>query len=311
MHKTPTEWRATLALPLLCLLLAACAPALPPLQDAPAAPYLTNTPAATVTPNVFVWEETPQPTATPFMYVIQSGDTFSGLAEKFGVSVEALRAANPNIAPSRMPVGGTLLIPDSSAPAALAATPSPLPILITQVFCYPSADSGLHCFALIQNSSEAALANVSVQVTLYDKGGKILAAQAAFPPLDLIPPNAALPAYVFFPRVPADAIPQAQTLSAMNAGTPPSMLLTNTVIAVQRGGLYAELSGQVYLPPESNAATHVWVAAIAYNERGQVCGVRRWEGGELLPGGLLPFEFSIASLSGKIARVEFFAQSQP
>jgi len=287
----------------LCLFLAACSPALPFTQDAPAAPYLTQTPAATPTPNVFVLMETPQPSATPFLYVIQAGDTLSALAQTLGVSVEALRAANPNIAPGSMPVGGTLLIPDSSAQR--AATPAPLPILISQTVCYPSADSGLHCFALIQNSGGAALTNLSVQMTLYDSSGKILAAQAAFPPLDVIPPNAALPAYVFFPNAPADALLQAQTLSAMSADAQPfPAQCTDTVITIQRGGRYAELRGRVYLPPQAKAATQIWVAAVAYDERGRVIGLRRWEGGALLPAEFLPFEFSVASLAGEIQRVE-------
>lgn len=44
-------------------------------------------------------------------YKIQSGDTFARLAPKFGVSIEALKRANPDVNPSRLRIGQTINIP--------------------------------------------------------------------------------------------------------------------------------------------------------------------------------------------------------
>ena len=64
------------------------------------------------------------------------------------------------------------------------------------------------------------------------------------------------------------------------------------------------------MPAESNAATQVWVAAVAYDVNGTVVGVRRWEGGALTPGSSLNFDFSVSSVGGEIEAVEFVVQAR-
>jgi hypothetical protein len=54
------------------------------------------------------------------------------------------------------------------------------------------------------------------------------------------------------------------------------------------------------------------VAATAYDDAGNVVGVRRWEWGDgLAAGGSLPFEFMLSSIGGKISRVEFAVEARP
>jgi len=51
---------------------------------------------------------------------------------------------------------------------------------------------------------------------------------------------------------------------------------------------------------------------VAYDESGNVIGVRRWESTAGLPaGGGLPFAFMVSSVAGKIARVEFAVEARP
>ena len=54
---------------------------------------------------------TPTPTATAITYVVQPGDSLANIAARFGVSIDAIVAANPGIDPNRMNVGQTLIIP--------------------------------------------------------------------------------------------------------------------------------------------------------------------------------------------------------
>ena len=54
------------------------------------------------------------PSPTLQAYVIALGDTFSRIAEKFGVTVDELLAANPSIDPDRIAIGDALSIPSSS-----------------------------------------------------------------------------------------------------------------------------------------------------------------------------------------------------
>jgi LysM repeat protein len=55
--------------------------------------------------------ETPLPSPTPFTYVVKEGDTLSGIAEQFGISLDDLQAVNPDISPASMPIGTVLQIP--------------------------------------------------------------------------------------------------------------------------------------------------------------------------------------------------------
>ncbi len=299
---------------LFIFLVTACASAPP--QNAPnnsLEPYLTATPSLTPAPNVLVIVETPIPTATPFVYTIQSGDTFSELAEQFTISQDDLRAANPDVSPNSMTVGATLLIPDSSSAMTSASTPTPVPAPVTQTVCHPTADNGLWCFALIQNTTPDILENVSAQITLLDENNNALASQTAFMPLDMIPSNASLPVYVFFPNTSANNNIQVQVLSAIQSNTSRYLpaTLNNIITQIDWNGLTAQLSGQITLPAESTAATQVWVAAVAYDKDGRVVGIKRWEGGAIQPGGSISFSFLVSSLGSAIDAVEFLVEAKP
>jgi len=290
------------------LLLAACtsAPAATQITDAPLQPYLTGTPASTATPHVLVMIDTPIPTNTPQMYSIESGDTISEIAEKFKISQSDLLAANPDANPNALVIGQTLVIPDPSAQPAAAATLTPMPVPVAQAACHPTTDSGLWCFALIQNNTSDYLENISAQVTLFDENTNPVTSQVGYLPLDVVAPNSSLPVSVYFPNIAGSLSPQIQVLSAM-PGSGTSLLpalLNNTVTLIDWEGKSARVSGVVSLPAESTAATRVWIAAVAYDKHGTVVGVKRWAGEGLQPGGSLRFEFVVPSLGGVIEAVQ-------
>lgn len=308
--------RKPLLLLLLAILLSACqptsadAPSTIPTTDAPLQPYLTATADPTTTPNILTINETAVPTNTPQVYIIQQGDTISDLAEQFKISQDLLRAANPDLSPNSLTIGETIIIPDPSAPIAAASTPTPVPAPVTQAVCHPTADSGLWCFALIQNDTTTYLENVSAQITLFDNNNNVIAKETAFTPLDIIAPNSALPVYIFFPNISENVNPQIQVLSAMQgdgANYLPATL-NNTIAQISWDGKSAQVSGQISLPAESNAATQIWVAAVAYDKNGSVVGVKRWEGGAMQPGTMTNFQFTVSSVGGVIEAVEFFLQ---
>jgi len=277
-------------------------------------PYLTATRGLTPTPNLVI-PETPLPTAdaTPLLYTIKAGDTFSQLAQQFKISQDDLRAANPDVSPNSMTIGATLLIPNSSNAFSSASTPTPVPAPVTQTVCHPAADNGLWCFALIQNNTPDILEHVSAQITLLDENKNVLASQTAFTPLDIIPANSSLPVYVFFPNISSTANIQVQLLSAIQSGNSRYLpaALNNTIAQIDWNGLTAHLSGQIFLPAESTAATQVWVAAVAYDKAGRVVGVKRWEGGAIQPGGVIAFSFLVSSLGSAIDAVEFVVEARP
>ncbi len=304
-------------------LLAACAPqqARPTSPVVDLIPFATSTrnplPRTMHTPDGLVTAERPLPSPTPFTYVVQTSDTISSIALKFGVSMDDLRAANPEISPNAMSVGQVLNIPSNPDNPSGEPTPTPAPFTIQQIECYPTADKGMWCFVLVHNDFPEFMENVSAQVTLVDANNATLASQTALLPLNILPPETSLPLAVFFPpEMPLDAKPQVQVLTAIRLLSDDERYLpatiNNTLVQVNADGRSARVSGQVLLPSQAGAASQVWVAGTAYDDAGRVVGVRRWESSAgLSPGGSLPFEFMVSSIGGMIARVEFAVEARP
>ena len=100
------------------------------------APYGGNTvtpPVDPVTPTPVI---TPVDPVAPVMqeYIIAKGDTYYSIGRKFGVSMQAIGDANPNVDPKRLQVGKTIYIPPpTAAPAAVAPATVPGEVIYTVV----------------------------------------------------------------------------------------------------------------------------------------------------------------------------------
>jgi LysM repeat protein len=119
---------------LLALMLAMCAPPQPDTPRPTAETILEITPAPTLNLDATATEYARRlvPTPTPAgLYVVQNGDSLSGLAEDFGTTVEEIMAANGLTDPNAIQVGQTLLIPSLISGTLVLDTP--LPIAATAV----------------------------------------------------------------------------------------------------------------------------------------------------------------------------------
>jgi LysM repeat protein len=248
------------------------------------------------------------------------GDTLNGIAQKFGVSLNDLLAANQDVTGSTLSIGTVLTIPTTPISTPIVG-PTPVPLPFTRVDCWPSGDGGLWCFAALTNSTADTLENLIAQITLLDANGEVAATQTAMAMLDILPPGKSTALATLFPApIPAGVIPQAQLASAVRILPIDSryapVVLENILVNVDWSGMTAEVSGLVApktgeTVPEIPAG-RVWVAATAYDEAGRVVGIRRWESDSALPAGAtLPFDFQISSTGPAIDRVELLVEARP
>jgi hypothetical protein len=239
------------------------------------------------------------------------------IAFQFGITVDQLLAANPDVSPNSMSIGTELKIPSDPDNPTGAPTSTPVPAPVKQIECYPSAEQGMWCFVLVHNDTSNMIENLSAQVTLMNAGGETLASALAISPLNILPIDAALPLMVYFPPViPADARPQAQLLTGILLEPDDKRYLPatvhNTLTQVDASGRSAVVGGTVRLPENVAPAGLVWVAAVAYDNSGRVVGARRWESTAVVaPGGSLLFSFEVSGLAAEIERVEFVVEARP
>ena len=294
-----------------------------PIQTGELTPYLTRTATVIVSPGRTVFPSPlPPPSATPRTYTVKKGDTVSSIAQMYGVTVEAILAANPKLNPNLMEVGSTLVIPASSgtkAPAGDLATVTPLPVRVDGVHCAAVQDGGAWCFVVAHNSQKIGVESVSVVIRIADGNGEGMLSQVAFAPLNLLPSRGTLPLAAYFPPPVPDYIQvSAELLTALpvNAGDNRylSAGLSGEKLNIFPDGLSANVSGIITLDKGSTSAQQIWVLAIAYDLSGQIVGLRRWEMGSeqtLKPGKQMAFTVAVYSTGDKIERVDTLVEARP
>ncbi|MGQ9522265.1 MAG: LysM peptidoglycan-binding domain-containing protein [Anaerolineae bacterium] len=251
---------------------------------------------------------TPTMTPTPVVYVVREGDTLSGIAATYGVSVEALQRVNRIDNPLFLRPGQTLIIPtgreEAMAPTELLPTPTPMPFGIRGVGFYETPVGSLHCLGEVVNTTADALTNVQVRVTLFDASGNALIGGNVFAAADILPPNTRAPFSLLFTAPPPNFVShQVVALRGEVAGELAARYVPVTVEEVTGApyGPQFEVSGAVRnTDPERTAATVV-VVATAYDEAGLVTGFRQQTvdvGDGLAPGAAAPFRMRFTVYKG-------------
>lgn len=303
-------------------------PSLVPSRPGALTPYTpppspSRTPTSLASPTA---APVPSITPTPLTYVVKANDDLGLIAYRFGVTIAALQAANPNIDPRAMRIGTVLVIPASPRPAAPLggatapnSSPTPVPLLLSGPDCWPSGDGGLWCFLLARNDQPGPLENISVKVRVGGEGSQgsqaAILERSAYGLLDRLPPGKSLPLAVFFPApLPGAARASAELLLSFPVAEGDGRYLDPTLeevtVSIAPDGLSAALNGQIALA--SGKASVAWLAAAALEADGRVVAVRRWENPAALEAGKpQDFALDLFSLGGKIARVEYLAEARP
>jgi len=308
---TPTAWEGTLQ-------------ALAPVSTVTQSPLLKTTGSRTSLPTA---SPSATPTLVPVTYKVTKNDDMFGIAFRFGISPQALMTANPTVNPRSMGIGTVLIIPvtpvPGGQPGSKGITPNPqasaTPGLVSAVRapdCYSAGDGGVWCFWLIQSGATQGVENVTGTINLAQPGGAALE-QTAGTPLDIIPAGQALPIAAYFPA------PVPTTLSATAKFTavfplakddgrylPVEIRDQQVTLDVASGG--AIITGRLSLAAGSKNASHVRLAATAFDRDGAVVGLRVWEAvGPLEGGSNLPFQIQVDSLGLPVNQVSLQAEARP
>jgi len=257
----------------------------------------------------------PQPSATPFLYEIQKNDTLSVIAYRHSITLDDILVANPGIDPNFLSIGTTIVIPIGEGNLAIPPTLTPFSVKVNQPQCYPTADGGLWCLALVNNGESLALENITASITLLSANGDLLAQKIALPPTNKVAAESSIPITAFFPApVPPYQSIHVQILTALPVNDKTRYL--ETKIHIEENILssnFATLRGTIEIFSAGDiSAHHIIIAAIAYDEDANPIGIRKWETTiEPTSETMFPFEIRVFSLGPPIFEVEIISEARP
>jgi LysM repeat protein len=310
--------RAKVPPALVILLLTACQPA----ESTPTAyrspvPWETATP--TFTPVIPTTEisstPTPAPTPTPVLYKVKSGDTFSSIAVRNGITIDALRAANPKVQELYLSIGQELVIPaPDGTPLPALPTPTPVSVDVGPTRCFAQRTGGQWCLALVSNPGPEAVGGIRVQFLLYDSPtAEPVASQETLLAPESLSAGERAPAAVFFPAdTPPGAIVRAEVTGAVPAADEdPAVPLTilSQESNVLEGGL--EIVFDIRIASTASAdARRIEAVATLLDSDGQPVGLRRLEAeGNWAPGHTAQFTLRVYSLAADTGRFELLVRA--
>jgi hypothetical protein len=260
------------------------------------------------------------------VHVVTLNQTLISIANRYGISLEALQNANPEVNPWALVVGQELLIPwqepldDGQNP-----TPTPQPVVLSPARCFAEASGGVWCLWSALNPPDSGTENITVEIVLQSAASNQRLTQIVTAPLNIATAGARVPMGAFYSAQQlseAEFSPPYQAVLTLRQALPyaePSprylpITLRQQQIDIQPDGLSAVISGNLVLSAESaSSAATVWAAAALYNEMDELIGFRRWESNQALaPGESLPFAMIVFSLGGeRIQRVEILLEARP
>jgi LysM repeat protein len=250
---------------------------------------------------------------------VKNGETLLGIASRYAVELEQLLLANPGIDPRFLSIGEEVVIPgpEGEPIGALLPTPTPLPLGVSMVRCFPVPSDSLWCLVTVRNETSPALEGVSVLVTLFDTSGEALVHEPAYAPLNLIPEGGLMPLAVFFDNPPVGwAVASANLLSAVEAKDLESRYSDLNVVQIlsetDPEGHRWKVQGEVGLPiTASPPAARIKLLLIAFDKDEEIVGFSLWEtDAEVEAGDIQTFDLVVFSLGPVIDHVEIIAEAQ-
>lgn len=255
------------------------APTLPP-TSRPSVTLTVRTPITPTPPEVAqlpILTTVPFSSPTPFLYVLQRGDTLLSVSRQFGVPVASLETANPGLNPLSLQIGQSIIIANprfntSGSPILPTATPLQLPLFPPA--CYETATTSILCLGSVHNNLRQPVGRVSVWVTVFGRDGQILAQGETGVEQVVIPPGQRAP---YRALLQADWRDYAGATAALRSAEVVNTVELTTPAVEQERGSWSD--GRYVVSAELHNTTmqpmHLVRAIVTlYNRTGQVAGYR-------------------------------------
>ena len=287
-----------------------------PPVDAQLTPWHTSTANSTeptVTTEVQASTSTPAPTPTPTIHIVTLGETISSIALRYGLDMNTLLSANPEIDPYALIVGDPVIIPAGSIQEQIGGLTEPLAIDLSQPECFRTPEGGLWCFAVLSNPLNEAASNLAVTFKALNASIEEIASHTVPAILNKLDPGESLPVSVYF----SGPLPADYHVTASLASAFPASQSGKTYFSVDTGrpaieisGRLAKVTGEAVTAADPGKTVDVWVAALAYDINGNLVGIRRTENRVTLDEGkVLNFNLYVYSTGGVINSVIIKAEA--
>ncbi len=259
------------------------------------------------------------PTPTPLVHVVQSNQTLIGIAILYGVDLEDLLLANPGIDPQFLSVGMELIIPgEGGQPVdALLPTPTPVPLALSPVRCYPTSSGGLWCLLDIRNDTADDVEGLVSLIYLLDDEGEVLDQRAAYGILNRLQTDSHMPLASFFPSFPEE---MDSAVASMLSAVPVNdaelryrdveVYVTSKI--VEPDGLSIVVRGELEtIAGDKETEVKIRLLLIGLDQTGDVVGFRIWERASTTQlGETDAFECTVYSFGGRIESFEVLAEAR-
>lgn len=121
------------------------------------------------------------------VYIVRPGDTLLGIALDFGLPLESLRAANPDVNPRQLQLGQTIHVPPASFLPPPTSTPAVM-LALDPPTCYELPTGQTLCLGQVTNTLLHPVEHIRVRVQVFDvqnqqvREGETSVAQSLIPP---------------------------------------------------------------------------------------------------------------------------------
>ena len=161
-------------------------------------PVASPTPLTASTAATPSSDEVGEPDNPDSLYILRPGDTLLGIALDYGINVQQLRAANPDLDPRTLQVGQPIMIPPAGVTVAMA---TPVMLDLPPPTCYPLVTGSILCLGRVYNPQSAAVSQVRVQIALLDRAGQVLESRVGAVEQAVIPTQGTAPYSVIFDKI--------------------------------------------------------------------------------------------------------------